>query len=524
MTKQNTGQSPKIRRSWQVGRAFATRGSYFLNENGVPMAVNSSKLNLLSFQGKTRVLHLTWFAFFLSFLVWFNHAPLMAAIRESLGLTDAEVSALLMINVALTIPARIIVGMLVDHFGPKLVYSILLFLSGIVCLMFAFAENFQELIVYRFLLGFVGAGFVIGIRMISEWFPARQVGLAEGIYGGWGNFGSAAAAIALPTLALIVGGDEGWRYAIATTGAIIMIYSVIYYLNVQDTPEGSTYFKPNKAGGLEVTSKRDFWFCMLMNIPLVGALVILTWRLSNLGLLDPVFCSFIYLALVAVYAYQSWHLFQVNKEIFIAPVPKIHRYKFKQVAILSLAYMTTFGSELAVVSMLPLFYLDTFDVSPIIAGILGSAFAFMNLVSRPLGGWFSDKFGRRNSLLITLCGLCVGYTAMSQINSTWAIPLAVMATVFCSFFVQAGEGAVFAMVPLVRRRLTGQIAGMVGAYGNVGAIIFLAVFSFTTPKIFFTVIALSAIVTLIAVYFLDEPEGGMIEILPDGTVQLIEVS
>ena len=142
------------------------------------MSSPSSSLNLFSFKGKIRVLHLTWFAFFLSFLVWFNHAPLMAAIRESLGLTDAEVSALLMINVALTIPARIIIGMLVDQFGPKLVYSILLFLSSLICFSFAIAESFQQLIITRFLLGFVGAGFVIGIRMIGEWFPARQVGLA----------------------------------------------------------------------------------------------------------------------------------------------------------------------------------------------------------------------------------------------------------------------------------------------------------------------------------------------------------
>jgi NNP family nitrate/nitrite transporter-like MFS transporter len=80
------------------------------------------------------------------------------------------------------------------------------------------------------------------------------------------------------------------------------------------------------------------------------------------------------------------------------------------------------------------------------------------------------------------------------------------------------------MVPLVRRRLTGQIAGMVGAYGNVGAIAFLAVLSLATPKIFFTVIACAAVLTLVAVYFLDEPEESMVEVLPDGTVQLIEVS
>jgi NNP family nitrate/nitrite transporter-like MFS transporter len=488
------------------------------------MSSENSKLNLLTFHGKTKILHLTWFAFFLSFVVWFNHAPLMAAIRESLQLTDAQVSAILMINVALTIPARIIIGMLVDHFGPRLVYSSLLFISSLICFLFAIADSFQQLIIYRFLLGFVGAGFVIGIRMISEWFPARQVGFAEGIYGGWGNFGSAAAAITLPTLTLIFGGEDGWRYAIACTGAMILVYSVIYFFNVQDTPAGSTYFKPNKSGGLEVSSKRDFWFCMAMNIPLVGALAILTWRLGKLGLMTTSLSFLIYLLLLLIYAYQSWSLYQANKEIFHQEVPEIHRYQFKQVAILNLAYLTTFGSELAVVSMLPLFFLDTFEVSPVMAGLLASAFAFMNLVSRPFGGWISDKYGRRNSLLITLGGLCIGYIAMSQINSAWAIPLAVLVTSFCSFFVQAGEGAVFAMVPLVRRRLTGQIAGMVGAYGNVGAIAFLAVLSLATPKIFFTVIACAAVLTLVAVYFLDEPEESMVEVLPDGTVQLIEVS
>jgi MFS transporter, NNP family, nitrate/nitrite transporter len=499
-------------------------GTSLTTNKGFQMSSPNANLNLLSFTGKIRVLHLSWFAFFLTFLVWFNHAPLMAAIRESLGLTDAEVSALLMINVALTIPARIIIGMLVDQYGPKLVYSILLFISSIVCFSFALADNFQQLIITRFLLGFVGAGFVIGIRMIGEWFPARQVGLAEGIYGGWGNFGSAAAAMTLPSLALLFGGEDGWRYAVASTGALLFAYSFIYYLNVQDTPEGSTYFKPNKNGGLEVTSVRDFWFCMVMNLPLVGALAILNWRLTILGLIGFRFSLGIYILLFAIYVYQSWMLYSANRTIFTEEVPEIHRYKFKQVAILNLAYLTTFGSELAVISMLPLFFLDTFQISPVFAGMLASGFAFMNLVSRPFGGWFSDKYGRRNSLLIALTGLCIGYIAMSQIDSSWAIPLAVAVSMFCSFFVQAGEGAVFAMVPLVKRRLTGQIAGMVGAYGNVGAITFLAVLSFAPPATFFTVIAACAILTFIAVYFLDEPAERMVEVLPDGTVQLIEVS
>ena len=45
------------------------------------------------------------------------------------------------------------------------------------------------LVVSRLMIGIVGAGFVVGIRMVSEWFPPAEVGTAEGIYGGWGNFG-----------------------------------------------------------------------------------------------------------------------------------------------------------------------------------------------------------------------------------------------------------------------------------------------------------------------------------------------
>jgi len=100
--------------------------------------------------------------------------------------------------VALTIPARIIVGMLVDAFGPRRIFSMLLAVSSVLCFGFALAEDYEQLALMRFLLGFVGAGFVIGIRMIGEWFPAKQTGIAQGIYGGWGNFGSAGGALILP--------------------------------------------------------------------------------------------------------------------------------------------------------------------------------------------------------------------------------------------------------------------------------------------------------------------------------------
>ena len=489
--------------------------------------MSSEKLNVLNFSNKSiRTLHITWVAFFITFVVWFSHAPMKPFIMEAFNLTNSQWKALLILNVALTIPSRIVIGMLVDKFGPRIVFSLLLVTSSFFCFGFAFSTTYEQLALFRFLCGFAGAGFVIGIRMVGEWFPAKQVGLAEGVYGGWGNFGSAAAAMSLPTIAYLYGGDDGWRYAIASTGVVAFCYGIFFYIKARNTPKGSTYFKPKKTGGLEVSSWKDYYFYLGMNLPMYIALAVLVWKLSphGVGLLTIEMAYLAWGFLVALCVFQFSQIHKVNHEHLKDGVPEHQQYKFKQVAVLSWAYFVTFGSELAVVSMLPAFFMETFELTPVKAGLLAAGFAFMNLAARPGGGYISDKFGRKKTLTILICGLMVGYLVLGQINSGWLIPIAVIATMCCSFFVQAGEGAVFAMVPLVQRRMTGQIAGMVGAYGNVGAVIFLTCYSFVDASTFFMIIAGAAACCLVLVQFLDEPSGQMTEVLPDGTVQLIDVT
>ena len=487
---------------------------------------SSTKFDLLSFSGKNKILHLSWMAFFITFLVWFNHAPLLGAIAESLNLSASQIKTLLILNVALTIPARILIGMATDKFGPKLTFSWLLALCSIPCFMFALAEDFSQAALARFLLGFIGAGFVIGIRLVSEWFPANELGAAEGIYGGWGNFGSAAAAMSLPIVALAFGGEDGWRYAVGLTGVLSLIFSIVFYKNVDDTPKGSTYFKPKSAAGMEVTSVGDFFLLVIMKIPMYAALALLVWKLSPLGvhLISELTTQIIYMALCMLFIIQVYFAYKVNRLIFIEPVAPIHRYQFKQVVVLNILYFATFGSELAVISMLPLFFAETFELDMVYAGLLASGYAFMNLVSRPGGGWISDRFGRKKTLLILTAGLAGGYWLMSFIDSSWPIVAAVSAAMLCSFFVQAGEGAVFATVPLIKRRLTGQIAGMTGAYGNVGAVVYLTLLSLVDYQTFFLVIAATAVLGFVVLTFMKEPQGNMTEVNEDGTVELIGVS
>ena len=476
-------------------------------------AVNKkfNPLQFLSFKGPYKVLHMTWFAFFLTFMAWFNMAPLATTMKGSLEwLTDANIKILLICNVALTIPARIIIGMLLDRFGPRKVYSGLLIIMSIPCFIFAFGETMIQMVISRLLLGVIGAGFVIGIRMVAEWFPPKDVGEAEGIYGGFGNFGSAASAMLLPVLALnLFGGEDGWRWAIVFTGCTCFVYGFIYYNSVTDTPPGKVYHRPKRGGAMEVTSWSSLYGLIFMQLPMLFALGLLVWKLWAADFLPTQGKHAAYGILFSIFIFQAWKAWTVNAPHLREGYEENDKYEFRQVAILDLAYFVTFGSELAVVSMLPKFFQETFSLTPQAAGAIGASFAFMNLFARPMGGFLSDRLGsRRRTLSFLLVGLGIGYFLMSQLDSKWPIPLAVACTMMCSFFVQAGEGAVYAIVPLVKKRVTGQIAGMVGAYGNVGAVVFLTVFSLVDEaSTFFLTIAGCAIFCQICSQFLREPKG-----------------
>ena len=124
-----------------------------------------------------------------------------------------------------------------------------------------------------------------------------------------------------------------------------------------------------------------------------------------------------------------------------------------------------------------------------------------------------------------LAGTALGYGAMSLMGLETGIAYAVAATFACSLFVNAGNGAVYAMLPMIKRRLTGQIAGMVGAFGNVGGVVFLTVYSAVSVNTFFLIAAASAIVGLaLTVLCLEEPQGQIAEEMPDGTIAMIDVT
>ena len=124
-----------------------------------------------------------------------------------------------------------------------------------------------------------------------------------------------------------------------------------------------------------------------------------------------------------------------------------------------------------------------------------------------------------------MAGTTIGNLAMGTMGQSTGVVFAVVATVLCSLFVNAGNGAVYAMLPMIKRRLTGQIAGMVGAFGNVGGVLFLTVYAGYDAQTMLEFAGACSALSVVLIYlFIENPKGQIAEEMPDGTIAMIDVT
>ena len=199
-----------------------------------------------------RAFHMSWMAFFLCFFAWFGIAPLMKVVRAELGLTPAQVGNCIIASVAITVVARLFLGWLCDRVGPRLSYTWLLILGSIPVMCIGFAQSYESFLIFRLMIGVIGASFVITQYHTSVMFAPNVVGTANATTAGWGNLGGGVTQLVMPllfTTLLSFGVSEywGWRVAMVVAGATCMLTGVLYYLFTQDCPEGN--YKDLKAAG-----------------------------------------------------------------------------------------------------------------------------------------------------------------------------------------------------------------------------------------------------------------------------------
>ena len=132
-----------------------------------------------------------------------------------------------------------------------------------------------------------------------------------------------------------------------------------------------------------------------------------------------------------------------------------------------------------------LYYTDTFHLSLKAAGIVAGTFGMMNLFARALGGIVSDRCSRRwglrgRALLLGATIAAEGLAMMLFAQARW-LPAAIGTMLLMGLFVKMSNGANYAVVPFVNSRALGAVAGIVGAGGNLGAV--MAGFLFKTPSL-----------------------------------------
>ena len=288
------------------------------------------------------------------------------------------------------------------------------------------------------------------------------------------------------------------------------VYGIFYWFAITDGTTPETLKKARKMGALEVSTWRDLWMYCILLIPLNGILCVLVYRLDKMDYISASVANICYVVIVLAVIIQIYKAIHINVPILKAGVPEDDKYPFSSVAALNATYFANFGAELAVVSMLPMFLQKTWSLDPTTAGLIASTFAFVNLWARPLGGYISDRVGsRRKVMLGYMLGISIGFLLMGLLNQSWPLFIAVCITIGCSVFVQGAEGATFGIIPSIKRRLTGQISGMAGAYGNVGAVFYLFIYSFVDANTFFFIIAGGALASwILCLFWLKEPKGG----------------
>lgn len=371
------------------------------------------KLNIFSLSGiQMRTFHITWLMFFVCFFGWFGLAPLMPTIREDLGLSKSQVGNIIIASVSGTIIARLIIGRLCDTWGPRKTAVRLLLFGSIPVFLVGLANDYTSFLIFRLVIGTIGASFVITQFHTGIMFAPKIKGTANAVTGGWGNLGGGVTNMVMPLIfAAIVGFGytkaEAWRYAMIVPGLMMLGVAFLYYRYTKDTPAGNY----DEIGHTVKKGKTD-WS------------VLADWRI--------------------------WAL--------------------------TLAYAMCFGMEITFDNVASLHFVDTFGLSQASAGFWAGIFGLMNLFARALGGFVSDRVGLKQGMkgkgtLLALMLLAEGAGLLLFAHSG-SLGLAIFAMLGFALFLKMANGATYGIVPFVNQQNVGLVSGIVGAGGNLGGMMF----------------------------------------------------
>jgi NNP family nitrate/nitrite transporter-like MFS transporter len=354
------------------------------------------------------------------------------------------------------------------------------------------------LYVIRFFIGILGGSFVPCQVWSTGFFDKNVVGTSNALTAGWGNAGGGITYFVMPAIFDSLVHDRhltnhvAWRVAFIVPFILIAVVALALFLLCEDTPTGrwadrQIAVQQNlQAHGVRVDG--------LVAIP--GAITD-----KDAGNSTPTSTTEKRLDEEADLAKAKHGSFDrevamgekemletAQGEVIVKPSFKeaMHVVLSIQTLMLAFCYFCSFGAELAINSILGSYYLKNFPkLGQTGTGRWAAMFGLLNVVFRPCGGLIADFLYQKTGsvwskkiwqhVLAIICGafqIAIG-VVNSHDKSTMFGLIAGMA-----FFLEATNGAVFALVPHIHPYANGIISGVTGAAGNLGGIVFAIIFRY----------------------------------------------
>lgn len=354
----------------------------------------------------------------------------------------------------------------------------------------------KGLLALRFFVGILGGSFVPCQVWSTGFFDKNIVGTANAFTGGFGNAGGGITYFLMPAIfdSLVqtrhLKPHVAWRVAFIVPFIVIVSVAIAMLLVCPDTPTG-------KWSERHLAAQQN-----LANHGISGDVVDVPGNITDKASTDASNSPSredekIEFTATGKNVGGADHEAQLPEQSMLdtARGEIVQKPSFKEAApvIFSLqtlvtcgSYLCSFGAELAINSILGAYYLKNFPkLGQTGSGRWAAMFGLLNVAFRPAGGMLSDYLYRKTGsvwakkflvhglALITGAFLIAIGVLNSHHKSTMMGLVAGMA-----LFLEAGNGAVFSLVPHVHPHANGIVSGITGGVGNLGGIIFAIIFRY----------------------------------------------
>lgn len=176
----------------------------------------------------TKIPHLRWWIvamiFFASVLNYLDRQTLSIlapTIQKDLKLSNEDYASVLNFFLIAYTTASLLSGRVVDKFGVRVSLALFVGWWSVANILTGFARSVGSLGFCRFLLGLGEAGnWTAAPKAVSEWFPARERGIAIGIY----TLGATVGATLAPIIIVGLASWHSWQAAFVVTGLAGLVW------------------------------------------------------------------------------------------------------------------------------------------------------------------------------------------------------------------------------------------------------------------------------------------------------------